>query len=139
VKYLTVALLGILVVSGCAGVGRGRSGQAPGAESGLVGTWERRPPEDPGYRHIKILGPQHFMWAVYEGDTGAVVAVGGGTYSFDGRVYIEMLEFGSENLPGELIGEAQVFVAIVDDGVWHHEGTLSNGAQVRETWTRSRQ
>ena len=135
-RYVILISLCILIVSGCGGIGRGRMREATGARRELMGTWERHPPEAPDYRHIKIVGPGHFVWVVYEEATGIVVAMGGGTYEFDGKVYIEKLEFGDELIAWELVGREQVFVARLDKGQWHHEGTLSNGVQVREVWTR---
>jgi hypothetical protein len=135
-KHFTLILIVTLLVSGCGGFfGRSGSDRAQ-AHRQLVGTWEHELADSPGYRQIKILSGSHFVWATYERDAGMMVSVGGGTYEFDGIVYIETLQFGSEGLPADLIGQEQVFKARLDGDRWLHEGTLSNGFQVREVWTR---
>ena len=65
-----------------------------------------------------------------------LVASGGGTYGFDGKTFIERLEFGSEALLLDLVGRDQVFAVTPDCDEWHHTGTLTNGMTVRETWWR---
>jgi hypothetical protein len=88
------------------------------------------------YRQIKMLTGTRFVWATYERSSGMLVASAGGTYEFDGRTYIERLEFGSEAILLELIGRDQIFTAKLEDDEWHHEGTLANGVEVRELWKR---
>jgi hypothetical protein len=133
-KGVVLVLSAIVILSGCAGIGKWNA--RPGAGSRLVGTWERLDIEVPQYRHIKILSGRHFMWVSYDRITRMVVSMGGGTYKFDGNLYIESLEFGSANLPAEIIGKHQFFTAKIDGDTWHHEGTLSNGFWVREVWKR---
>lgn len=134
-RIMIMMLLAALTLSGCAGFS-GWEGQQ-GLDAGLLGTWERLEEEAPQYRHIKMLSPGHFVWVSYDLTTGRVVSMGGGTFEFDGRVYIERLEFASDNLPAEIIGEDQFFTAKLKGDEWRHEGTLSNGFQVREVWTRA--
>jgi hypothetical protein len=133
-KTVVILLVAAVALSGCAG--RGSWGAPHGTERRLAGVWERSEFEAPQYRHIKILTGDHFVWVSYDQATGLVASMGGGTYVFDGRVYIETLEFGSETLPLDLIGEDQFFTAKLRGDEWLHEGTLSNGFQVREVWTR---
>jgi hypothetical protein len=134
VRALAIGLAVIVLLPGCAGIGNW--GTSYGAAGSLKGTWERLEMEAPQYRHIKMLAGDHFVWVSYDRSTGLVAAVGGGTYLFDGRTYIESLEFGNEALPAELIGEDQFFTARLYGDEWHHQGTLSNGFEVREVWLR---
>jgi hypothetical protein len=127
-------LIAALLVSGCSGLGQGGSRALPSQK--LVGAWELVDESAPQYRHIKILSTDHFTWVTYDRATGVVAAMGGGTYEFDGRVYIERLEFGTGTLPEGLIGEEQFFTATLVDDQWVHQGTLSNGTRVREVWRR---
>ena len=133
-RLLLAMLAGVMLLAGCAA--GGRWDVRHGRDTSLVGTWERFDEQAPQYRHIKMLTLTHSVWVSYDRSSGAVVAMGGGTYDFDGRVYIEHLLFGSEALPAGLIGEDQFFTAKIDGDTWHHAGTLSNGFQVREVWNR---
>ena len=133
--------LGCLVL---AGLGAGDDPQEPRAvdeakvaERGpLEGTWEQTFQDAPPYRQVKLINKSHFMWATYDRDTGVLLASAGGTYTFDGETYKEKVEFGSPGIPAELIGEEQTFTVDLDGKTWKHEGTMSNGLQVRETWRR---
>jgi hypothetical protein len=127
-------IVAALLISGCSGLGRWGPESLPQAR--LVGAWELVGESGSQYRHLKILSTDHFMWVAYDRTTGVVAAVGGGTYEFDGRVYIERLEFGTAGLPEGLVGEEQFFTANLSGDEWVHWGTLSNGAQVREVWRR---
>jgi hypothetical protein len=133
-RTIIAIVLGIGLLSGCAGAGKWD--MRHGNDTGLVGTWERLDETPPQYSHIKMLTATHFVWVSYDRSTGIVMAMGGGTYEFDGRVYIERLLFGGETLAGEFIGEDQFFTANLDGDEWRHEGTLSNGFQVKEVWRR---
>jgi hypothetical protein len=133
-RTVVLVVFAASILAGCAGLGG--LGGTHGTSGRLAGTWERTDLEVPQYRHIKILSGNHFIWVSHDPATGAVASMAGGTYQFDGRVYTERLEFASENLPAELIGEDQFFTAKLDGTLWRHEGTLSNGYQVREVWTR---
>lgn len=112
---------------------------APKKEGGgkLEGTWERNLEGAPWYRAVKIVSGTHFMFAVYERKSGRAVMVGGGTCSLDGTTYKEKVEFGNDS-PGplELVGKEQAFTATLKDDEWLHEGTLSNGAKIKEVWKR---
>jgi hypothetical protein len=133
-KAFIAVLVGIMLIAGCAA--GGRWGEGRGRNTSLVGTWERLDEQAPQYRHVKMLTPTHFVWVSYDRSNGVVVAMGGGTYDFDGRVYIEHLLFGNEALPAGLVGEDQFFTAKIAGDTWRHEGTLSNGFHVSEVWSR---
>ena len=132
-RRILVLLLAVLVLCGCSGLKR--SLRAPAADA-IAGTWELVSPGMSEYRQIKMLTGSHFVWATYERGTGMLVASAGGAYEFDGRTYIERLDFGSEALLLELIGRDQVFTAKLEGDEWYHTGTLTNGIEVRELWKR---
>jgi hypothetical protein len=135
-KQILLISLAVVVISGCAGSGRGLMHRAAEVDRVLVGTWEYVHADPATYRQIKILNATHFVWVTHERSTGMAIALGGGTYEFDGNTYVERLEFGSEGLPLELLGHDQVFRAEIVGDLWYHEGTLSNGFEVREIWRR---
>jgi len=125
--------LAVVLLCGCSVATR--SGP-PGRADAIAGTWEHIFAAMPEYRQVKLLTGSRFVWATYERDSGMLVASAGGTYEFDGKTYIERLEFGSEALLLELVGREQVFTAKLDGEEWYHTGTLTNGIEVRELWKR---
>jgi hypothetical protein len=135
-RQVILVSLVVLVISGCAGPGKGFMSGAPEGARLLEGTWEHVHADTARYRQIKILNATHFVWVTHERDTGMLIGMGGGTYAFDGRTYVEKLEFGTLGLPLDLVGYDQVFTAEFAGDRWYHEGTLSNGFEVRETWKR---
>ena len=132
-RRILLVSLAVVLLCGCSAAKR--SG-LPARAAVLAGTWEHISADMPGYRQVKLLTGSHFVWATYERNSGMLVASAGGTYEFDGRTYIERLEFGSEALLLELVGRDQVFTANLESDEWYHEGTLTNGIEVRELWKR---
>jgi hypothetical protein len=116
--------------------GRDRPLEAREARGRLEGTWEHTFANAPEHRQVKIINPTHFVWVTYEREGGRPLVLGGGTYTLDGRTYKEAYEFGGGSLPAQLVGKEQVFTADLDGDTWTHEGTLSNGFHVKETWRK---
>jgi hypothetical protein len=85
---------------------------------------------------VKRLNRTHFVWVTYDRDTGLPLLMGEGTYTFDGKRHVESCEYCSPGLPQDLVGKEQEFTAEIDGDRWLHEGTLTNGFHVRETWKR---
>lgn len=108
--------------------------QSDGNEK-VIGTWEHVLPENSPVRQIKIVNSTHFTWVTYDRRTGQILAAAGGTYSLEGNVYKELIQFGAGNL-AKMVGQEQVFEAKFEGDNWQHSGKLSNGFQVRETWKR---
>lgn len=132
-KRAVLVSLVTLLACGCSSLGRSSD---PAPVDRIVGTWEHVSADMSGYRQIKMVTGSHFMWVTYERQTGMLVASAGGECFFDGKTYIERLDFGSEPFLLDLIGKDQVFTARLEGGEWYHSGTLTDGTEVREVWNR---
>jgi hypothetical protein len=109
----------------------------------LVGTWKTvsakyggkdvKRPE--GFTAIKHVTPTQFMWAWCDKD-GKVMAALGGTYTVEGEEYVEMPEYGTATILGQLKGKRQEFKWKVEGNKWYHTGKLSSGLTIEEVWER---
>jgi len=135
-KRFILIWVAVLIMAGCAGPGKGLMHRPPEVGGVLEGTWEHVHADSALFGQIKILNATHFVWVTYERATGAAIALGGGTYQFDGKTYVENLEFGSDGLPLDLLGHDQVFKAEIGGDLWYHHGTLSTGFEIHEVWRR---
>jgi hypothetical protein len=108
------------------------------ARNKVEGTWEHTFPNEPALRQVKVINQDHFIWATYDRESKIPVAVAGGSYKLDGNTYTERVEFGrfgTDQLQ-QIVGKEQTFnVEIVGDTLTL-TGTLSNGMELREVWTR---
>lgn len=128
-----IALASVFLV----GVGPGRPAAGPTPGRGLLeGTWMHTFDDAPDHRQIKVINRTHFVWVTYERNTGRPFVVGGGTYTFDGKVYKETFEFGSRGIPQQLLGKEQSLKVDLAGGEWQLSGTLTNGMRIREVWRR---
>jgi len=103
----------------------------------LVGTWElvsyssdssggKEWKDHPSHiLYQKHLTPTHFTWVSYQKGNDQVVGMGGGTYTYDGKNYVESIEF---FLPATstILGQNINFTAEFEDGKWHHTGFVKN-------------
>jgi hypothetical protein len=103
----------------------------------LDGTWElvSGQPLPEGTRDIKMLSGGHFMFAVFDTQTGKPLYTAGGTYTVDGNNYVEHMTFASDEL-ASLVGEDQKFDVELDGETFSQVGTLSNGKPLMEKWRR---
>ena len=103
----------------------------------LVGTWElvSGQPLPKGARDIKIISGGHFIFAVYDPQTGKPLYAAGGTYILNGTAYTEHMDFASDQISA-LIGKDQRFTVKVDGDTFTQTGTLSNGKALSEVWKR---
>jgi len=84
--------------------------------------WLEHPPF---VKYLKHITPTHFTWIYYDGDGDQVLGAGGGTYSFDGKEYIENITY--FHPPGSnQIGQSYPFKAVVTENRWNHSGYLNN-------------
>ena len=80
---------------------------------------------------IKVLTKAHFAFGRMNPD-GAFA--GGGTYTFDGTTYTEIVDYHSDPAANDT---TLIFSAHVEgDSVWHHEGTIGPNFHLQETWRR---
>lgn len=85
---------------------------------------------------LKHVTPTHFTWVTYDAKTGAVTRMGGGTYSWNGNIYRENLQYGLGADVKGLVGKPQIFTGKVTETRWNHSGTLSQGEKIEEIWER---
>jgi hypothetical protein len=102
----------------------------------LEGTWEHTFEDAPEHRQVKIINQTHFVWVTYAREDGKPLLLAGGTYTFDGKIYKEKVEFGGPGLPAELVGKEQTFTVELEGDKWTHSGTLSIGLRIEEVWRR---
>lgn len=105
--------------------------------SSLVGTWElvsyisdssggKEWIDHPSYiLYQKHLTPTHFTWFSYDKNNKQLLGMGGGTYTYDGKKYVESIEF---FLPAtsSILGQNINFTAEFEGGMWHHTGYVKN-------------
>ena len=101
----------------------------------MIGTWERTdlPAQ---YRQVKSFTDTHFTWVAYTVADGNVVAVGGGTYTFDGTICKEKYEYGSGNIQGFVKKDPPSFTITFKDEGWIQEGKTPEDVMIRETYRR---
>lgn len=132
-KSLSIAILAILLPVSA----------SPGAEDNqtrnkVEGTWEHILPREPELLQVKVINQDHFIWVTYQKESRIPLYAAGGTYTLDGDTYKERVEFGqfgSRKLQ-EVVGNEQIFHIQLDGDTLTVTGTMSNGQQLREVWTR---
>lgn len=69
----------------------------------------------------KHITPTHFTWFEYNEEEDKTTGTGGGTYTFNGDLYIEDIVFFYP--PGSsILGQSIPFTAEMKDGKWYHTG-----------------
>ncbi len=109
-------------------------------------TWLEHPPF---VKYLKHITPTHFTWIYYDGDGDQVLGTGGGTYTFDGKQYVENITY--FHPPGSnQVGKSYPFKAELTSSYWTHSGYLNNyefnpetatyvaadSSYLEEVWTR---
>jgi hypothetical protein len=134
-KLLTGFALGLIGLVLSPGATPSQTSQR--TEDRLVGTWECIVPEfENGYRHIKHITPTHFTWVTYHRETMTPVYIAGGTWSLEGDVYKERIEFAGEQHEG-LRGKEFRFTLKLEDDKWFHKATPGSDLAVDEVWKRA--
>jgi hypothetical protein len=132
------AILALTLAVGCSASGDDRQTTPAKPRNKIEGTWEHTFPDQPALRQVKVINQDHFIWVTYERESGAPVALAGGSYTLDGDMYKERIEFGrfgTDRLQ-ETLGKEQSFEVRVDGDTLTLTGTLSNGMRLREAWIR---
>lgn len=109
----------------------------------LVGTWKLASakyggqpfafPE--GFTTMKIVTPGRYVLVIYNKE-GGVARAAGGVYKIAGDSYEETPEFSTSENFEAIRGKPQAFKWKIEDGKWHHGGTMSSGMVVEEVWER---
>jgi hypothetical protein len=110
------------------------------AKASLDGAWRLVSVKDPrtqrmrklpsGIEMIKLLVGGRYSWTVVQ--NGKAVAGAGGLYKVQGESYTEEVTYavGDNNQP--MVGHIFDFTWKIEDGKWHHKGTLKVGAATQE-------
>jgi hypothetical protein len=103
----------------------------------LLGTWEQTtvPPQ---FRQLKTFTDTHFIWVVYLKADGTVIAVGGGTYTFDGKECTEKYDYGSGPIKEFVTKPPPKFAIKFSGDGYTQEGKAPSGAMVHETYRRAK-
>jgi len=147
---LALSLIGsALFLSGSApgAVGQDAEKEKTKAKSQLDGAWrlvsakntnggeQRKPPERIEMTKLVIGG--RYVWSVVQ--DGKAVAGAGGRYTVADDAYTEEVVFAiSPNQLG-MVGKSFKFTWKIEDGRWHHKGTLKIGdaeQEIDEIWER---
>jgi hypothetical protein len=106
-------------------------------QSQLDGAWllTSGQPLPRGVRDVKNIAGGRFMVAADDVATGQPLYSAGGSFTLDGGVYTEHMDFASERL-ASLVGKDQSFTVSIDGDTFTQEGVLSNGGPLREVWKR---
>ena len=125
-------------------------GEAPAKaadlRSALIGTWKTTSMKVDGqnrtmpdavvtYKHVT---PDGFTWLSYRKDTGAVFRCAGGTWTLQGDVYTENVEYGFGPDYAVIKNASHPFTCKIEGDTWHHTGNLANGMKVDEVLVRVR-
>jgi hypothetical protein len=110
----------------------------------IVGTWRMISAKYAGQENdlpkqfiaLKHVTPVHMTWLRIEGDTGNVVALGGGPYTLSGKKLVEKPTYGLGIDDAEIKGKTHTFTCKIIDGRWHHTGQLENGLTIEEVYER---
>src|SRR5688572_30011299 len=85
---------------------------------------------------LKLLSSTRFQWMAINPATKEFFGTGGGTYTFSGGKYTEIIEFFSRD--STRVGASLTFDGSVKDGIWNHSGKSSKGDPLNELWAREK-
>lgn len=135
-KLVAGLTLSIGIATALAYGGDGGVGEA--TRHRMEGTWEHGFENAPQDRQVKVITKDHFIWVTYDRESKLPLTCAGGSCSFQGDTYKEVVEFGrfgTDELQ-KVVGKEQVFKVEFQGDQVTITGTLSNGQELREVWTR---
>ena len=116
-------------------------------KSPLEGAWQLVSAKDPrsgemrklpaGLEMTKLVVGGRYVWMVVQNDK--VVAGAGGHYTVDDDSYTEDVQFPLGKNQQGMVGKSFKFTWKIEDGKWHHKGTLKAGnaeQEIDEIWER---
>jgi hypothetical protein len=116
-------------------------------KSPLEGAWQLVSVKDPasgqmrklpaGIEMTKLVVGGRYVWTVVRNNM--VAAGAGGKYTADDESYTESVEFPLAPNQQGMVGKSFKFTWKVEDGKWHHQGTLKAGdaaQEIDEIWER---
>jgi hypothetical protein len=112
-----------------------------GTANKLVGTWklvsgkyggqQSRLPE--AGTTLKHMAPTHFTWVTYD-KNGEVTRIGGGSYTFNGKLLESTLEYGMGSDIKSRKRQPHTYECKVEGKKLYQSGTLSTGLTLEEVW-----
>jgi len=130
-KSIFIFILAIaLIFFGCSGESGEESSEG---EIDLIGTWEllERINHAEGGTEWEANGPEwvnqkhitstHFTWVAYNKDEDNLDGSGGGTYTLEGNIYTEDIQF-VYPVGSNYLGQVIPFEVRMVDGIWYHTG-----------------
>ena len=133
-RFLSLVFLSFLVA--CGGGGE-KTVEESADPADIMGTWKRvkYKPEtnpdttwldpEPGDLYYKHITPTHFNWIWYTAANDQMSGAGGGLYTFDGKEYIEDIEFFVPT-GSSARGQSVPFDAKFEGRDWYHTGSIRN-------------
>jgi hypothetical protein len=89
----------------------------------------------PGLEVTKLLVGGQYAWTTVR--DGKAVSAAGGTYKVDDTTYTETVVYSVDDNMLRLVGSSFPFKWSIENGKWHHRGTLRVGAarqEIDEIW-----
>jgi hypothetical protein len=89
----------------------------------------------PGVEMTKLVVGGRYAWTVVRG--GKALGGAGGKYEVDDKTYTETVVYSVGESMMPLVGKSCPFQWTIEDGKWHHKGTLEAGAvrqEIDEIW-----
>ena len=137
--WIAVATLGVGAVFGCVicgGVGAWFYVNSS-ASAGIEGVWEysgRNLP--PNVRTVRLMTGNQLVNVNYERNQKTMILFSGGSYTFQGTIYKERIEYCSPGIQEVLLDKEQSFRATIQANKMNVAGTLTNGNPINEDWQR---
>ena len=110
------------------------------AKPTLDGAWQLVSIKDPrtkrmrplpaGIEMIKLLAGGRYSWTVVQ--NGKAVSGAGGRYKVDGESYTEEVTYALGDNNQAMVGHSFDFTWKIENGKWHHMGTLKIGTVAQE-------
>ena len=82
---------------------------------------------------LKHMTPTHYTWLTYD-KAGGITRVGGGPYSFDGKILDTTLEYGVGSDIKSRKSKRQTYECKVEGRKLYQRGALSTGLKLEEVW-----
>jgi hypothetical protein len=88
-----------------------------------------------GQQRLKLITQTHFTWVQYDMSTKKVQSVAGGSYTLEGDIYTETIEFAGEGMTTYLGGK-HAFTITINGDKFFLSGQLSDGLKIEEIWQK---
>ncbi len=133
---LLISLIAIVIIAGCSS----KKESTPD----LNGAWQlvsyqyghsSEKTVGENLKKIKLITANHFVFVHYGTDDKMLTSTAGGRISYDGKTYIETIDF-ADNTMKNYLDNKQTFVVKLDNDKMFLEGQLSDGLKIKEVWQK---